>query len=127
MSWNHGTYGWEAFEDFCRSLKRSGIHYAISKKRQSFVRGQDLQHYCKCANSVPGCPCCRGTCGHFQQLRMAHFSRGPVRLIAEEFLTIDDTDWNGRSQIGFVIYPVGKRPKLRPLVLSPLGVQTSAT
>lgn len=133
MSWEHGTFGWEAYEAFVTGLRSADISYAEEKKPEAYVRGQDLNcggchGYCDYdleteVHSGNLCPCCKGTCGHRQNLRIARWTTPNGRkMVVEEYLAVEDHDCDGESSVDIAVYEKGQRPDLesRKEILDPL-------
>lgn len=123
MSWDHGTYGWEAYESFVATLALAGIQVTEERKEEAYVRGQDMN--CgSCGGNCDfdseteehtgeRCECCRGVCGHKQNLRIGRFvDSDGRRMVVEEYLAIDDRDCDGRSLIAISLYEEGHRLNL---------------
>lgn len=114
MSWEHGTFGWEGYENFTRCLEAAGIKCAEELKAEVFVRGSDSNCQCYCGydpeNPDESCPCCRGTCDHCQHLRLARFTTTEgIPMVVEEYLAVRDYDCDGSDLINIVIYREGER------------------
>lgn len=63
------------------------------------------------------CPCCTGTCGHRQSLRICRFTTPDGQnMVAEEYLAVEDHDCDGQSRVAIEVYPEGKRPDLESRV-----------
>lgn len=116
MSWEHGTYGFERYENFCSGLAVAGVPYAEEEKQEEYVRGWDGECVCYCGyipGEPVGCPCCEGTCGHKQKLRIARFTAADgKRMVVEEYRAIEDLDCDGADIITIATYPEGERPEL---------------
>lgn len=130
MSWDHGTYGWEAYENFVFALKVAGTPVVEERKEEAYVRGSDLNcggcnGYCNwdiLAEKFDGelCACCRGTCDHKQNLRIGRFaSLNGQRMVVEEYLAVDDRDCDGGSIVAISVYEEGLRPNLVAQVIFP--------
>ena len=105
MSWDHGTYGWEQYEDILSALRQRGIPYVEELKDASYSRGADLNY--GVSNSEK------------QNLRIARFTNTDGKsMVMEEYLVVGDYDCDGRSLIGIVIYEAGFKPNFTTLVLS---------
>ena len=102
MSWNHGTYGFDRYEKFVQALDTIGIKYEETLKDEVFIRGADF-----------GCCCVEEICEHKQHLRIAKFKNTEgLIMFAEEWLSVDDHDCDGASQIDLAVYEEGNRPEL---------------
>ena len=117
MSWDHGTYGWERFEDFVNALRVLEIPYTQEEREEHLSRGADILCMCFCGYNPKkpdeSCPCCDGTCGHKQRLRTAFFTTSSGKQMAvEEYLAVKDYDCDGADAIAIVIYEEGQRPEL---------------
>lgn len=59
------------------------------------------------------CPCCRGTCGHRQHLRIACFTNhSGKQMVVEEYQAVKDYDCDGQDVIAIAVYEEGRRPDL---------------
>lgn len=104
MSWDHGTYGWEQYEEILSALRQREIAYVEELKDAEYSRGADLDE-------------------ERQRLRIARFvnhdseSVGEA-MVVEEYLAVEDNDCDGRNLVGIVIYKeFGQKPNLTTLVL----------
>lgn len=101
MGWDHGTYGWEAYEGFTAALKANGISYRQEKLTEKLHRGRD-------------------TSSPQQRLRRAHFTTPDGKLmVVEEYLRVKDWDCDGSDRIAISVYEEGQRPKLKTKNLIP--------
>ncbi len=95
MSWNHGTYGWEKYESFVQALDVLGIAYTEEFKDEEYSRGSDLY------GDGP------------QKLRIARFTDTSERnMVCEEYLSVQDCDCDGSSQVAIAVYEQGQQPEL---------------
>lgn len=92
MSWNHGTYGWEAIEGFMHSLDVLRIPYEVEEISSNRFRGTDLS-------------------GIEQPFRKVKFTQLGVTKIAEEYLYFKSGDCDGHSQVSYTVYDEGCRPE----------------
>ncbi len=100
MSWDHGTYGWEQYEDVLSALRQRDIPYVEELKATSYFHGADLDEV-------------------RQNLRIARFVNTDKKsMVMEEYLAVEDCDCDGRNLIGIAIYEEGHKPDLTTLVLS---------
>lgn len=100
MSWDHGTYGFETFEELVKALPALGATSIVEHlSEESYVRGSDAY-----SDST-------------QALRTATFvTCQGLKQVIEEYLSVDDGDCDGSSRISVAIYPDGERPILYRLV-----------
>ena len=95
MSWDHGTYGWEAIEQFSHALGVMGIAQVIEEGPSNQYRGSDLG----------------GVEQNFRIIRFAT-SNPNKRWVAEEYLAVKDGDCDGSDQVRYEVYEEGHRPDL---------------
>lgn len=99
MSWDHGTFGWDRYDDILSALWQRKISHVEELKDESYSRGADLDE-------------------ERQNLRIARFMNTDGKsMVMEEYLAVEDNDCDGRSLVGVVIYEEGHKPDLTTLVL----------
>lgn len=112
--YDHGTYGWRQYEEYVARLASMGIPYTEERKDQRYVRGPGERCWCQCTKEAPHqCPWCTETCSCFHALRVARWT-DPARnrrMVCEEYLAVNDTEIDGNSMVGILVYEEGHRPE----------------
>jgi hypothetical protein len=105
MSLNHETTGWEKFDAELRTIRKMGVLYVLEELDDESMgmlyRGLDIY-------------------GRRQNLRKLRYwdddYRGDqpnlVEYVVEEYLSVDDGESDGCSQVDIVKYRAGKRPRM---------------
>lgn len=104
MSWEHGTYGWEAIEQLVHVLGVLRLDCSVEERESGLFRGPDIAEVKQ----------------NFRIIRFASHMPNK-RWVVEEYLEIDDRDCDGKSKVRYEIYEEGHRPDLegRLQVLEP--------
>lgn len=101
-------------QDFLRS---HGVEYSEEELRKDLEKDETLASVFLRWGYRETCPCCTGTCGHRQGLRICRFTTPDgQKMVAEEYLAVDDQDCDGTSVVSIEVYPEGKRPDLESRV-----------
>jgi hypothetical protein len=103
LSYNHTTTGWEKYDRFLRWLRKNDTVYVQEDLEPengiTLTRGADISE-------------------RYQDLRrLRHWipdsgSGQLVEYIVEEYLSVDDGESDGHSEVDIVTYRAGKRPRM---------------
>lgn len=112
MGYDHRTVGFEEFDQF------------LSRKPETVFRKEELGDFIVtdfCAhNSTCGYIPEDQECPHKRRLRRATFTDpGKKPMVVEEYLRVVDRDCDGTDVVSIMVYPLGKRPLVRPVVMEP--------
>lgn len=86
MSWDHGTFGWDAYDGFVRALRLTGIKFLETSHGPRRSVGYDVG-------------------GDTRQLRQVTFVRTDgVEMTCLEYLKTDDGDCDGHSEVAIEVF-----------------------
>lgn len=94
MSYNHRTVGNEQFDAFLRALRLYGVKPKVEELETAVDIGGPF-----------------GPGGHLRKATFQLPGRKTV-MVVEEYLSVNNQDCDGISQIAIEVYPKGKRPNL---------------
>jgi hypothetical protein len=112
MGYDHRTVGFEEFDLF---LSRKPETVFRMKEFGDFIVTDYAAHNSNCGY-IPD----DKECPHKRRLRLAVFNDpGKETTVVEEYVRVVDRDCDGTDVVSVVVYPLGKRPDLKPVVMEP--------